>query len=363
VAGRKVECIDGCGLCCLCQPEVLPEEKAFFEKEYSDMLTKSRGPEEHPALALKKGRGSCVFLKEDNRCCSVYDHRTTYCKQFPYHIYVSYNAEIELDLSCRGAWTGEGNDAETEARKIVKNADARIRKAVPEASAVYDEFFSNCEEAGVMGDPASIRASVAEDVDLFTQPESLASILSVAEADPPADLRTALRSGKCDMRELKDVARDTALESMESDDPMSVPVYSAQDFSWNVFMADGNKLEWSVLDDRGDIRHKAFANVGDIEFRAPDEAGRQILCDYVEVLNNRDSFMGSVFSTMDWNGYSDHMANTYYGCLAMSVLDLMWRASMLDMFFGTGLGAEGMKEAIMFYDMDRLDAPAIGAFV
>ena len=35
----------------------------------------------------------------------------------------------------------------------------------------------------------------------------------------------------------------------------------------------------------------------------------------------------------------------------------------MDHFFGTGMGAEGMKEAIIFYDMDRLDAPTIGAFV
>jgi hypothetical protein len=27
------------------------------------------------------------------------------------------------------------------------------------------------------------------------------------------------------------------------------------------------------------------------------------------------------------------------------------------------MGAEGIKEAIIFYDMDRLDAPTIGAFV
>lgn len=41
----------------------------------------------------------------------------------------------------------------------------------------------------------------------------------------------------------------------------------------------------------------------------------------------------------------------------------MWRASLLDHFFGTGFDYDGIREAIMFYDMDRLDAPAIGAFV
>ena len=57
------------------------------------------------------------------------------------------------------------------------------------------------------------------------------------------------------------------------------------------------------------------------------------------------------------------MTNSYYGCLSVTVMDLMWRMSLLDHFMGTGCGADGMREAIMFFDMDRLDAPAIGAFV
>ena len=48
---------------------------------------------------------------------------------------------------------------------------------------------------------------------------------------------------------------------------------------------------------------------------------------------------------------------------AALTIDLLWRASLLDHFFGFGMGAEGMREAIIFYDMDRLDAPTIGAFV
>ena len=83
----------------------------------------------------------------------------------------------------------------------------------------------------------------------------------------------------------------------------------------------------------------------------------------MRILNGRDSFMGSVFATMDENGYEDDMTNSYYGCLSVTVMDLLWRMSMLDHFMGTGTGADGMREAIIFYDMDRLDAPTIGAFV
>ena len=117
VAGRLVECPPECGMCCLCQPEVLPDERPFFRKNHPSALVRSRGPEPYTALALKKGRGSCVFL--NGRRCSVYQHRPTYCRQFPYHLYASDRLQVELDLSCRGAWTGKGASALDEARMIV----------------------------------------------------------------------------------------------------------------------------------------------------------------------------------------------------------------------------------------------------
>ena len=34
VAGKKAECIDGCGMCCLCQPEVLPSERVYLKENH-----------------------------------------------------------------------------------------------------------------------------------------------------------------------------------------------------------------------------------------------------------------------------------------------------------------------------------------
>jgi hypothetical protein len=130
-----------------------------------------------------------------------------------------------------------------------------------------------------------------------------------------------------------------------------------------MFMAANDRIEWLVMDDAGDMHHKDFADAGKIRLKVPDADGKKVLIDYVNTLNQRDSFMGSVFSVMDMNGYEDDMTNSYFGSMAVTVMDLLWRMSMLDHFMGTGVGAEGMREAIIFYDMDRLDAPTIGAFV
>ncbi|AIZ56710.1 flagellin N-methylase [Candidatus Methanoplasma termitum] len=362
VRGKKAECPDGCGLCCLCQPEVLAEERHFFEKNHSRSLVKSKGPEPYLALALKKGKGSCVFL--NGRRCSVYNNRPTYCRQFPYHIYIGDKVKVELDLSCRGVWTGKGADAETEAKEIVAKAEGRIRKAVREAGEIYREFYHYCKEAGVMGDPEEIRASVCRNIDNFTDITYLGKVMEMIMTEPVMTLE-GLKGSPEDIEELNEAAAETAMESLATDDPVNAPVYCDEKWNWNIFLADSSsgRIDWMLLDDDGDLTKKGSVKASDIKIRPIEPDGKELLKKYISLLNQRESFLGNVFSLMDENDYEDDMANAYYGCLCTTILDLMWRASMLDHFFGTGMGERGIMEAIIFFDMDRLDAPTIGAFV
>lgn len=361
--GKKAECPDGCGLCCLCQPEVLTEEEGFFKSNYPKELVRSKGPDKYTALALKKGRGSCVFLNE--RKCKVYDKRPTYCRQFPYHIYVGDKIKVELDLSCRGVWTQKGADAETEAQEIVLRAESRIKGAVNEAGAIYSQFYRNCEEAGVMGDPEQIRQSVIENIDKFTDISFLSKMMESIMMEPVMTLDRIKEDTVADIEGMNEAAMAAAMESMETDDPVNAPVYCDEEWNWNIFLADSSsgRIDWSILDDSGDLNKKMSARIDDIKLRDIEEGGVEVLKEYILVLNQRESFLGNVFSLMHETDYEDNMANAYYGCLCTTILDLMWRASMLDRFFGTGLGERGIREAIIFFDMDRLDAPAIGAFV
>ncbi len=361
VAGRRIECPEGCGMCCLCQPEVLPEERPFFKENYPGRLVKIRGPEPHHALALKKGCGSCVFL--ENRKCTVYDNRTAYCRQFPFHLYASDRIKVELDLSCRGVWTGNGADALAEAKDIVSRASARIPPALEQSAAVYKEFYFNCREAGVLSDPSRLRMTVSENAGMFAELPYLSRIMDLSQIEPVMSLSGIQPEPRPDMDSLEEAGRDLAMESMGSEDPLNVPVYCDKDWNWNMFMASGGKIRWSVMDDDGDLNYRESVNADDVKLMIPDREGIRVLRDYINTLNGRDSFMGSVFSMMDYNGYEDDMSNAYYGSMAVTVMDLLWRMSMLDRFMGTGCGAEGVREAIIFYDMDRLDAPAIGAFI
>ncbi len=361
VIGKKTECPEGCGMCCLCQPEVLPEERNFFRTKYPKAMVKSRCEDQHFALAMKKGKGSCVFLND--RKCDIYQNRTTYCRQFPYHFYVSDRIKVELDLSCRGVWTDNGNDAEAEAKQLAEASERRLNMAYREASAVYREFYSICKETGVMCDPSQLRMSISENLKNFTNLAYIAKVMNASLEEPKMSLDGITSDGKFEMDELNDAAMDASLGSMGSDDPLSVPVYCDMNYNWNMFMAHENTIEWAVMDDEGELHHKGFVDAKDIKIREPDEEGKKVLMDYISVLNGRDSFLGNVFYMMDQLGYEDDMANSYYGAMCVTILDLLWRASMLDHFFGFGMGAECIREAIVFYDMDRLDAPTIGAFV
>jgi hypothetical protein len=302
-----------------------------------------------------------VFL--ENRRCKVYDNRTAYCRQFPYHLYASDRIKVELDLSCRGAWYNEGADAVAEAKALVKAAEGRITEALAESKEVYREFFSNCKESGVYQDPSMLRMTVSENVSMFSDLGYLSRIMDMSTIEPIMALAGIRPETQLDLPSLEEAGRELAMDSMSSSDPVSVPVYCDKDWNWNMFMAQNGKIDWNIMDDNGDLHHKGTADSESIRLKTPDAEGTKVLIDYVNTLNQRDSFMGSVFSIMDLNGYEDDMTNSYFGSMAVTVMDLLWRMSMLDHFMGTGIGAEGMKEAIIFYDMDRLDAPTIGAFI
>ena len=246
---------------------------------------------------------------------------------------------------------------------LVSSAEGRIAEALEQSKAVYSEFYANCREAGVMADPSGLRMSVSENLGMFSDLSYLGKIMDMSQIEPIMSVRGIQPDRQPDMKGLTEVGMEATMESMSSEDPLSVPVYCDPQWNWNMFMAVDGTIEWMVMDDEGELHHKAFVDADAVELRVPDQSGEAVLRDYISVLNGRDSFMGSVFCTMDENGYEDDMTNSYYGCLSVTVMDLLWRMSLLDHFMGTGCGADGMREAIMFFDMDRLDAPAIGAFV
>jgi len=362
--GRRFICQDPCKLCCLCQPECLPGEVEYFKKNHPNRLVLKKEPHRHYALALKKGQGSCAFLNKGR--CEVYAHRPHFCQQFPFHIHVGSRVQVELDLSCRGVWLDQGEEAMTEGLRLVQSNEADIRRTLKESVPVYREFNLNCMEAGLEVDVGKARSQISARLDELTDLRLIASLLEASVEEDSLSIPSLKAKPLLDgstMRDLSQAALEMVTDSLAADELFQAPVYCAPDGSWNLFRVIGQKVEWHVMSEEGDVRKAGELPVRDIKLRQPEGRDRQVLRDYLKILNNRDSFMGYAFYLMDEYDYEDPWPNVYGGVLSTSVLDLLWRCSLIEAFFPGGEDGERMKEGIIFYDMDRLDAPTLGAFI
>ncbi|MGD0056948.1 MAG: YkgJ family cysteine cluster protein [Methanomassiliicoccales archaeon] len=363
LVNRTFECIDRCQLCCLCQPEILPEERRFFREKYPDRLILKRTPRGHTAISLKKGKGSCSLL--ENRRCVVYEDRPHFCRQFPFRLYVGNRVQIEADLSCRGVWTRNGEDALMIGSALIEENMEALGSALSESKKVYEDFFENCVDAGVHSPPDKLRSVVYSRTGLFSDLQFVAKVLETSTDETEMDLsKVEIKEGeKVDMNGLEDAARDTVLVSLSSADPLAVPVYCDEAGDWNIFEVKNGKVEWSLLDDAGDTYHKRSIDPLEVRLLPPENGGKEPLNDYLKTLNNRDSMLGYAYYLVDNYGYDDFVSNVYYGALATSILDLLWRVSLLRHVRGGKPDRDGIREGIIFYDMDRLDAPTLGTFV
>ncbi|MCG7845001.1 MAG: YkgJ family cysteine cluster protein, partial [Methanomassiliicoccales archaeon] len=357
-------CQDPCKLCCLCQPECMPGELDYFKKNYADRLVLKREPHKHYAFALKKGQGSCTFL--ENGRCQVYAHRPHFCQQFPFHIHVGSRAQVELDLSCRGVWLNQGEEAMSEGLRLVQQNEDAIRKTLKQSVPIYREFNNNCLEAGLEVDVSKVRSQVNARLDEMIDLRFIASLLEGSveedELSIPGLKAKPLLDGNT-FRDLSQSALEMVTDSLAADELFQAPVYCAPDGSWNLFRVAGPKVERHLMDVSGDVRLVGEIPIKEVKLTQPEGRDRQVLRDYLKVLNNRDSFMGYAFHLIDEYDYEDPWPNVYGGVLSTSVLDLLWRTSLIEAFFPGGKDGERMREGIIFYDMDRLDAPTLGAFI
>jgi hypothetical protein len=279
---------------------------------------------------------------------------------------VGSRAQIELDLSCRGVWLNQGEEAMSEGLRLVQQNEDAIRKTLKESVPIYREFNNNCMEAGLEVDVSKVRAQVNARLEEMTDLRLIASLLEGSveedELDIPGLKAKPLLDGNT-FRELSQSALEMVTDSLAADELFQAPVYCAPDGSWNLFRVTGPKVERHQMDVNGDVRLLGELPIKEIKLRQPEGRDRQVLRDYLKVLNYRDSFMGYAFHLIDEYDYEDPWPNVYGGVFSTSVLDLLWRTSLIEAFFPGGKDGERMREGIIFYDMDRLDAPTLGAFI
>jgi Fe-S-cluster containining protein len=359
--GRSFTCDPSCGLCCLCQPEVLPHEVSWFKSNHPRRIVETKRPHRHIALTLKEGQGACTFLNASRRC-EIYAQRPHYCRQFPFHLYLGKRVQVELDLSCRGVWYGGAEDALVEGGRMVQDNVDALRETLTETRAVYRDFEANCRDAGIYRPEEALRREVGRRIEMFTELPYLAHVLDLSAEDEEMSMPDA-PAGTLDAAELQRSVMEMGLESLAAEDVFSAPVYCDPKWRWNLFLVKGGSMRWAFLNDDGSLDAAGDIDPTKVKLLSPEGEGRSIFLSYLRMLNRRDSMMGYAAYLVDDYGYEDFLGNTYYGVMATTALDLLWRASLIAYLQGGRLDRAGMIEGIISYDMDRLDAPTIGAFL
>lgn len=228
---------------------------------------------------------------------------------------------------------------------------------------VYQEFEVNCKDAGTYRSPDYLRKKVKEKIPQMISLQYLAKILDMSCEDEEMELPDDVEGREYSKKDLEISTMETGMESLIAEDIYSAPIYCDPLNRWNVFMAEDNEIEWAIMGDDGVLTPAGKIDPQKVELLSPEGDGVQIFLDYLNTLNNRDSSMGYTYYLVDDYGYEDYLANAYYGMIATSALDVLWRASLIAHINGWKLDARGMREGIIAYDMDRLDAPTIGAFL
>lgn len=373
IEGRSFTCLEGCGMCCLCQPELTDEELKFFETDHylRDGLTREhvdgRKTAKANAIKLQGGHGACHFLR--NRLCTIHEIKPHFCRQFPVHVHLLRRVQLNVNLSCRGISDG-GNSLKVFARTLISSIpENMISENLSAVRRVVGEFDRLCNEAGVHQSPDRMQSVAMRLLPILKEEEGIGRILAFADDEPeigemPEDEIVERVAATGPAKDLDKLARESNYDQFELEGIAKLPVYVDEDFQWNLIQSKDGKINWMILDEGGTIRPRKSFDPKDIKLLPRNVDALRTFADYAKVLIGRDAFLGNVYNVCHTHEYRHDLMTVYLGVLGTSMLDLWWRASLLGKIYNkTKMDQWLASEGIRAFDMDSLDAPTIGAFI
>ena len=369
--GLTYTCIDGCALCCLCQPELLPDEERLFRGDptLSDGLAdKHISPDvTGAAIKLQGAHGACHFLRQ--RRCAIYTRRPHYCRAFPISVYASWRIQMNANQSCRGmGLPGEGM---TEAGKalLAQYGQSELLDELRGSREVFAEFSNNTRDAKVAQSVPSLRDAAGALMDDLTEELGLSRVLTYAESggtrqnSSAQDIARRARSAEPEV-DVQELGVSIGTELFDLPDLSYLPVYVAEDLTWKIFKLVGDVVVGFVLHEDGRTEEFSRTAPSEVTLMPLTAGGRKAFEEYLRVVNRRDCFVGHAAHLLDLEDYSFNYAQAYLGAIGNAAVDLWWRSSFLARQRGeVTLDQRGVKEGIIFFDMDLLDQPTIGAFL
>lgn len=371
VADRTYSCIDNCALCCLCQPELLPEEERKFRKEpklAAGIADRHISPDVRgAALKLKGAHGSCHFLS--SKRCEIYQDRPHFCRSFPVNVFVGWRIQLYANLSCRGIGL-PGEDLRKVSDCILEEyGEAKLKSELSEAGKVFSEFIRNTRDAWISQSFSSVRNAASALSDELTEELGLSRMLTFAEhgslrqnASPDHIARTVRRTEP--EANVHERALIDGTELFDLPDLALLPIYIDERLGWRIFKLVDKQIIGYELSEDGSTKESSRTDPSTIELLPFMPSGKDRFREYLGLVNSRDCFLGHAAYLCDAEGYEYNFSQVYLGALANNALDLWWRASFLAGLKGKdSLGHDEVGEGVVFFDMDLLDLPTIGAFI
>lgn len=369
--GRSYSCIDGCALCCLCQPELLPDEERKLRND-PRLVEAISGKHISPdvrgaAIKLRGEHGACYFL--DKKRCGIYADRPHFCRSFPISVFVGWRVQLNVNLSCRGIGLA-GEPLRKLGQEIMTGFDERtLYDEFSSARRVFSDFNSNMREARIAQSVQSVRDAAQTVVGDLSDAIGLSKILTYAENgntrqnSSANDIVRLARKSEAEAN-LEERAVIDGTELFDLPEKSMLPVYISERLDWRIFQLVDKEIVGYNLSEDGKIEEMSRTDPSDVELLPIGEDGARLFKEYFSTVNRRDCFLGHAAHLCDLEGYEFNFAQVYLGTMATNALDLWWRSSFLASLEGRErLDLREIREGIVFFDMDLLDLPTIGAFI
>ncbi len=374
--GKWFKCIDGCGLCCLCQPELLPPELKSFRRDpaLSGFVARSMHDPSKRSIAMLKNGGPCALLRD--RKCTIYSKRPHFCRQFPVHTHLMWRIQLTPDYSCRGIWR-EGWAARSDGFVDLEKygldelhfyTEERLEAELRDARNVFDEFRENAIEEDVWTEIERVREKASSLIDggYFSTLQGMGAVLSsVSRAReghvdafdllPSVGRQESLNAAMQSVRELSE-------ELLTVQEPEDNPVYVDSRLDWNIFGRSDGAVWRRKLLDSGGVNNMSVVELN-LDVISLEPEGEASLAAYARKTNKRDAFLGFVYYLVDDADYDTDIAATYMENMAMTQLDLVLRTALISPGKASRIGSTELAEGIVYIDMDMHDAPTIGSVI
>lgn len=367
----KYSCIDGCGLCCLCQPELSGEENQAFMKDpaLKPGVTGRTLEGSRPkalSLKMKEDSGSCYFLR--SRRCTIYEKRPKYCRLFPLQVFLGDRVQVVANLSCRGiSPTCVGQPL----AQLVPEAEAWARrlgleKEREEVQRSYDELFEDYLD----NDPQRTRASLQEISKNMLVSLGLEGLIgrslmysSMDEEGPPISSLGVYFEG-LKPPDLALPAIEGAREYFSGQMASALPVWTDKAFQWTTLRIRGDDLELCAVGDDGGLKILGRRPLSAQPLLPFDKEGGMAASQYARRIISRDLTYGHAAYLFLMDDGEEPLTKVYFGALGTVLLDFWFRTSAVAALSGKGvLGPSEMAEGVIAFDMDYLDLPALGGFL